>query len=180
MKLSRAIDTSQQAVSKHLETMERHGMVISRTSKSERGGPPTKTYSLNREVSIRIDIGPCLFQTDVEEFDAKRVDGYEDVEEDIERADSLEDYRKLILEINKKIQRLEEKRIYLLKLKERALVKASERVMNKFDDYRERNLLYHVLNAGDTDYRSIAKKLGYREDEVLRLINNMKEKTNIW
>lgn len=44
LKLSRAIDTSQQAVSKHLETMERSGIVISKVSKSEKGGPPTKTW----------------------------------------------------------------------------------------------------------------------------------------
>ncbi len=183
LKLSRAIDTSQQAVSKHLDKMERHGIVISKVSKSERGGPPTRLYSLNREISVRIDIGPCLFQADVDELGSEDVKGYEDIEEKIEllkRDGDLESRRKLISEINEEMSRLETERLYMLKLKEIAMTHASEYIMKHFDDYRERSILYHVLNTGETDHRVIAKELGVREDEVLRLIKDMKGKTEIW
>ncbi len=183
LKLSRAIDTSQQAVSKHLETMERSGIVISKVSKSEKGGPPTKTYSLNREISVRIDIGPCIFQADVEELGTEKVKGYEKLEEDIKRlsrAGDLEARRKLIQSINDEIETMEKKRLHLLKLKEITLMHAYQHIMGNFDDYRERNILYHVLNTGIRDPEKIARELGLREDEVTRLIENMKDKTKIW
>ncbi len=183
LQLSRAIDTSQQAVSKHLHTMEQQGIVISRISKSEKGGPPTKTYSLNREISIHIDIGHCLFHTEVEKLTGKRVEGYEDLEEDVKvlkKRDSLDEMRRLILNLNKEIDRLSNERLHLLKLKEKALKKAFNHVLKNFDDYMERNLLYCVLSTGETDPRKLAKELKMREDEVFKLINEIKRKADIW
>ncbi len=183
LQLSRAIDSSQQAVSKHLQTMEEQGMVISRISKSEKGGPPTRTYSLNREFSIHIDIGRCLFHTEVEEPGIKRVDGYEDLERELERIDkggSLDEVRKLISTINRELDRLTDERLHLLKLKEEMLVKAFNNVLEDFQDYRERSLLYCVLNTGETDPNRLARKLRMREDDVYKLIEEMKKKTDIW
>ncbi len=183
LQLSRTIDTSQQSVSKHLQTMEKQGIVISRVSKSEKGGPPTKTYSLNREISIHIDIGRCLFRTEVEELKSREVKGYEELEKDIDvlqHKGSMEEIRNLIATLNKEIDRLSNERLHLLKLKEKTLTKAFDLILANFDDYMERNLLYCVLNTGEKDPRKLAKDLNIREDEAFELIEGMKKKTDIW
>lgn len=183
LQLSRAIDTSQQAVSKHLKTMERQGIVISKISKSEKGGPPTKTYSLNREISIHIDIGHCLFQTDVEKLESKKVTGYEKLEDKIETLGyrgSLEEMRKLIVMLNDEIDRLTNERLHLLKLKEKTLMEAYAHILENHNDYMERNILYCVLNTGEKDARKLAKNLRMREDDIQEKLEKIKKKTDIW
>ncbi|MGM0510600.1 MAG: ArsR/SmtB family transcription factor [Thermoplasmatota archaeon] len=183
LQISRNLNTSQQAVSKHLKTMERHGIVISRSSKSERGGPPTKTYSLNSEFSVRIDLGPSLFETEVEKLEGEDVCCYQELEDKISESDEdsfLEDRREVIQEIDSEIQDLERKRIHLLKLKEKALGQAFEHIHKNFEDYWERNLLYYVIKSGETDPEKIARELRVREEEVKELIDKIKERTDIW
>ncbi len=183
LQISRALNTSQQSVSKHLKTMERQGIVVSRVSKSERGGPPTKTYTLNSEFSVRIDLGPSLFETEIENLDDEQVEGYEGLEQKVDNKDKeefLERQRQIVQEIDEEINKLERKRCHLMKLKEKTLERAYKYIYNNFQDYRHRNLLYYIINSGTVDPEKIASDLGAREDEVRKLMEDMKEKTNIW
>lgn len=183
LQISRALNTSQQSVSKHLKTMESQGIVVSRVSKSERGGPPTKSYTLNSEFSVRIDLGPSLFETEIEELDDEPVEGYEELEERVENKDKeefLERQRQIVQEIDEEINKLERKRSHLMKLKEKTLEQAYKYIYDNFQDYRQRNLLYYIINSGIVDPKKIASDLGAREDEVRSLIETMKDKTNLW
>ncbi|MBS3781122.1 MAG: ArsR family transcriptional regulator [Candidatus Thermoplasmatota archaeon] len=182
--ISRNLDTSQQSVSKHLDRLEDKGLVISKKCKSEKGGPPTKKYSLNREFSLRIDLGPQLFDTGIEDLRDEEIDDYEEIEEKVRggivEGGYLEGHRKIILNIERKIRKLERERKYLLKLKEKALSEAYNYIHENFDNYEERKILYYVLDSGVTDPREIAKYFNVREDEIKRILEDMKEKTKIW
>ncbi len=182
--LSRNLDTSQQAVSKHLEKLEDEGLVVSEECKSEKGGPPTKTYTLNREFSIRIDIGPQLFSTEVENLEDEDIENFEEIEEKIGEGiiegSFLEGHRKIIENIEKEIERLEKKRKYLLKLKEKALSEAYRYIHDNIDNYRKREVLYYVLDSGETDPKKIAEYFNVREDEIEKIILDLKRKTKIW
>ena len=183
LQISKTLNTSQQAVSKHLKRLEDEGIVVSRIGKSEHGGPPTKNYMLNSEFSLRIDIGPTLFKTKVDEIDVDDIEGYEDIEEKVERdldKGLLENHRKLIKEIEEEVDELEKKRKYLLKLKEKALSDAYNYIHENFDNYRERYILYYVLDSGVIDPKKIAKEFQVREDEIENLIEDLKKKTEIW
>lgn len=183
LQISRALNTSQQSVSKHLKTMESQGIVVSRASKSERGGPPTKTYTLNSEFTVRIDLGPSLFETEIEELEDEPVEGYEELEDKVENKDKedfLERQRQIVQEIEEEINKLERKRCHLMKLKERTLEQAYKHIYDNFQDYRQRSLLYYIINSGTVDPEKIASDLGAREDEVRSLIETMKDKTNLW
>ncbi|MBS3817312.1 MAG: ArsR family transcriptional regulator [Candidatus Thermoplasmatota archaeon] len=182
--LSRSLNTSQQAVSKHLKKLEEEGLVVSEEGKSERGGPPTKTYSLNKEFSVRIDVGPQMFATEIEELRDEDIEDFEEIEEKIGsgiiEGSYLEGHRKMIQNIKKELGRLEKKRKYLLKLKEKALSEAYCYIHDNFDDYNKREILYYVLDSGETDPEKIAEYFNVREDEVEKILFELKKKTNIW
>ena len=182
--ISRYLDTSQQSISKHLDRLEDKGLVISKKCKSEKGGPPTKKYSLNREFSLRIDLGPQLFDAELEDLKDEEIDDYEEIEEKVKEGivegGYLEGHRKIIRKIGRKIRRLEKERKYLLKLKEKALAEAYNYIHENFDSYEERKILYYVLDTGITDPRKIAKSFNVREDEIKDILESMKENTSIW
>ncbi|MFP3871425.1 MAG: ArsR/SmtB family transcription factor [Candidatus Natronoplasma sp.] len=186
LEMSRCLDTSQQAISKHLKKLEEKGLVVSKKSESEKGGPPTKTYTLNKEFSVRIDVGPQLFDTEVEDLRDEDIEGYQEIEKKLEEGiieeSFLEGHRKIIQSIKKDIRRSEKERKYLLKLKEKALSQAYRHIHENIDDYDKREILYHVLESGETDPRKIAKYFNVREDEIERLIWDLKKKdgVNIW
>ncbi len=183
LQLSRALNSSQQAVSKHLKDMEDKGIVVSKVSKSERGGPPTRRYTVNRKFSLRIDIGPSLFETRMDNIAGKRVKEYSHLEDrlDVGTDDRfLEESRRLIEDIDSEMKELEKKRKYLLSLKERTLDKAFSYIHDNFDNYLQRNVLYYVIRSGRTDPKIIARDLHMREDDVELLINEIKEELDIW
>ncbi len=184
LQISRSLNTSQQAVSKHLKRLEEEGLVVSTTGKSSRGGPPTKIYRLNSEFSLRVDLGPRVFKTEIEDIEPESVEEYDGFREKIQTKDgndiSLEERRELIEQISDEIEELEKKRRYLLKLKEDALSHACRLVRKNFEDYEKRNLLYYVLETGEKDPKKIAKEFEVREDRVEMLIDEIKEKTEIW
>ncbi|MEF8873286.1 MAG: helix-turn-helix domain-containing protein [Candidatus Thermoplasmatota archaeon] len=186
LEMSRCLETSQQSISKHLKKLEDKGLVVSKKSESEKGGPPTKTYTLNREFSLRIDVGPQLFDTEVEKLRDEDIEEYEEIEDKLEEGiieeSFLEGHRKLIQSIKRDFERLERERKYLLKLKEKALSRAYKHIHEKIDDYDKREILYYVLESGETDPAKIAKYFNAREDEIKKIILDMKkeEDVNIW
>ncbi len=181
--ISRHLDTSQQSISKHLKRLEEKGFVISEKCESELGGPPTKKYSLNKELSLRIDLGPQLFHTGIEDLRDEEIEGYKEIEkkvkEGIIEGGYLEGHRKIIKSIEKKIKKLEKERKYLLKLKEKALSEAYKFIHDNFEDYEARKILYFVLETGISDPKKIAKHFNVREDEIENIIGDMKKNTNI-
>ncbi len=183
LQISETLNTSQQAISKHLKTMEKAGIVVSRVGKSNRGGPPTKTYMVNREFSLRIDLGPTLFRTEVDELEIEEIEDYKDIEEKIKtdvKECFLKEKREIIEEIEDEIEDLKKRRQYLLKLKERALSKGYEYVYDNFEDYMERFVLYYILDTGQKDPKKIAKDFDIREDKMKEIIDDLKEKTKLW
>ncbi len=183
LQISETLNTSQQAISKHLKTMEKAGIVVSKVGKSNRGGPPTKIYMVNSELSLRIDLGPTLFRTEVDELEIEKIQGYKDIEAKIDKDDKecfLKRKREVIKEIENEIEDLKKRRQYLLKLKEKALSKGYEYIYEMFDDYMERFVLYYVLDTGQRDPRKIAKDFDIREDKTKEIIEDLKEKTKLW
>ena len=183
LQLSRTLNTSQQAISKHLNAMESKGIVISKRSKSDKGGPPTKIYTLNREFSIRIDIGPALFEAEVDILDPVEAEDYMQMKGKLQKyedVDYLKSKMRVISGIEEELGDLERKRRILLKIKENTFREAYNFIHDNFDDYRERIILYYVIRTGTTDPRKIAKHLRMRDEEVAGLLKGLEDRTNIW
>ena len=61
MQLAELIGVSQQAIKKHLKELEHGNFVAKLQVPSEKGGPPRTIYTVQEAISIRIDLGPDLF-----------------------------------------------------------------------------------------------------------------------
>ena len=61
MQLAELIGVSQQAIKKHLKELEQGDFVTKLQVPSEKGGPPRTIYTVQEALSIRIDLGPDLF-----------------------------------------------------------------------------------------------------------------------
>ncbi len=63
LQLAHELGISQQAIGKHIRILEDHGFIRSHEEPSDIGGPPRKVYAPTHRFSIRVDMGPGLFQT---------------------------------------------------------------------------------------------------------------------
>jgi ArsR family transcriptional regulator len=61
MQLADLIGVSQQAIMKHLKELEKGDFVAKMKVPSNKGGPPRTIYSVQKSISLRIDLGPDLF-----------------------------------------------------------------------------------------------------------------------
>lgn len=73
LQLSKELNISQQAIMKHLKVLEDHNLVVSFEEKSTLGGPPRKCYVSNKHISLRVDIGPNTFFSEV--YDYQELEG---------------------------------------------------------------------------------------------------------
>ncbi|MCK5251818.1 MAG: helix-turn-helix domain-containing protein, partial [Thermoplasmata archaeon] len=159
LQLARELNTSQQAVMKHLGVLERQGLVKSVKEPSDAGGPPRNAYTATQQLSIRIDIGPNLFNAKLRTFDPDeeppilddytyindRYDALRDLDNDHEHLKGL---AATLRDINKELTDLERRRGALLVAKERLLGEASGLIAQLSMDYDERRVLYYITDKG--------------------------------
>ncbi len=112
LQLAKELRVSQQAILKHLEILEKFNIIRKAGVERSDMGPPRKLYELNRGFSIVIDFAPGVFQI--------RRYTIESDEEDKEKKIN-EDFGETLRKIEEELQRLERKRVELLKMKERIL-----------------------------------------------------------
>ena len=95
LQLARELNTSQQAVMKHLSVLEKHGFVKSKPLPSDSGGPPRKCYTATTPLSIRIDMGPNLFNATLRLYDEEtalaRLSEHSDLEAEYRRVDAIKE-----------------------------------------------------------------------------------------
>ena len=65
LQLSKELRISQQAATKHLDVLERYGMIEAVTVPSK-SGPPRKVYQARKSYSISVFLGPNLYEVKVE------------------------------------------------------------------------------------------------------------------
>lgn len=184
LQLSRELRVSQQAIAKHLDILERFGLVKCEREPSTLGGPERKTYCNIRRMSLTIDIGPSLFSTDFRSLSGDRAvsNEYKKFRERIETALKEDNPRmrlkrvsKVAREMDKIIEELEEKRASLLRMKDAALGIAYSAVEKLSEDYNERRVLYHLINEKDMRVDALSESLDLREESLRKILDKLRE-----
>jgi len=177
LQLAREMNTSQQAVMKHLAVLEKHGLVESHEEPSDAGGPPRKAYSATKQLSIRIDIGPNLFNAKMSNFDPDEEPGpledYEYINERyrtlVNKEDPHEHLRGLaaiLKDINRELADLERRRNALLMAKEQLMGEANELIFQLSPDYNQRRVLYFITDSGTVSVALVSERFNMREKAV--------------
>jgi predicted transcriptional regulator len=177
LQLARELNTSQQAVMKHLAVLEKHDLVEEQTLPSNAGGPPRKCYTATRQLSIRIDIGPNLFNAKMRTYDLDEEnvdladykyinDDYKDIQKIESKPDRLKALGNTLQDINKELAELEQRRGALFVAKERLLGDANELIGRLSSDYNERRVLYFITDRGTMSVARVSERFNMREKRV--------------
>ncbi len=165
LQLAKELKVSPQAVMKHLSIMEKHGLVKCVREDSTMG-PRRKCYFATKRLSLRLDMGPNLFEARLDEFSdragrkrepAKALSG--DPEDLVKLRDELK-------EINEKISDVDGVLLDLISNKERQLDRANRIIQQLFDEYEEREILHYILNHTDFTLGDLSENLGLREESI--------------
>ena len=171
LQLAKELKVSPQAVMKHLSIMERHGLVKCVREDSTMG-PRRKCYFATKRLSLRLDMGPNLFEARLDEFSdtgkrrSAKSDG--DPEDLIKLRDELK-------EINEKISNVDGVLLNLIDNKERRLDRANRIIQQLFDEYEEREILHYILNHTDFTLRDLSENLGLREESIRNVLRRFSQ-----
>jgi predicted transcriptional regulator len=185
LQLAKDLGLGQQLVSKHLRVMERAGIVESSIESSPHG-PKRKIYTLNQSISVTLDVSTHLFKTKVVFFDdepeqhqisdisASLIEKMEKTIENPKQYDRITPFTKIISEIDKKLEELENERSILLYLRNFAMKEASQ-ILEMFKNSETRRIIRYTLDEHDISIKSISESLNLREDIVRKALNKLKK-----
>ncbi len=186
LQLSKELNVSQQAIMKHLKVLEDKGLVRSFEERSTSGGPPRKSYIPTRHLSLRIDIGPNTFVSEMRDLDQSSKeqpqDRYSHIDDKVEAIlaerdphQMLAGLSKSVEQMNKEIQGLEDDRDYLVWRREQVLREIYAIVGRMASSYDERKVMYYVIRRNDTSMEGISEALDMRMAVLRRLMEQMEQ-----
>ena len=171
LQLAELIGVSQQAVMKHLKVLEKAGFVDSEMVPSEKGGPPKRIYLVKQSFSMRIDLGPDLFQIEqrtLPKGGPMRLSGILPPGADA-IAEQVSGRKKIpfgeavffLGELDDVLETLDRQRDALISLHQHIKHRASKVVDTDFETYEERHLVHRMLENPRTeiDMDAIIRKM---------------------
>jgi predicted transcriptional regulator len=185
LQVSQELGAGQQLVTKHLEAMERAGLVSSRMAESP-AGPKRKQYILTKSVSMVVDFAPHLYKARIFSFDTPHDSGSSPATSSLvgridETAGSSDEPRKInafakiLEEIDRRINSLEDERAVLLYIRNLAMKEAS-RTIDKAEKRTDRKrVLHYILDQHNRDVDSISRTLNIREADVRKIVTDLKK-----
>ncbi len=193
IQLSRDLGISQQAILKHLELLEKNGIIGSYREKSELAAPARKYYHLNKSLYLSIgitkdnvkmeltDIGQNKEELKNTMKDLMLEEELEGSNEDNENLDTILNSSNILLKkIDNKISEIEQKKISLLRLRQIIKKKIHDAIRLNVDDVLERTVLYSLLSSDfNVDVESLSEEFDVREKEIDMRLLALKRRLNI-
>jgi predicted transcriptional regulator len=189
LQLAKDLGLGQQLVAKHLRVMEDAGMVESSVEASPHG-PKRRIYTLNRNISVTLDVSTHFFKTKIVFFDAEPereeisgtsaflMDKMDETLEHQKQQEIITPLTKIILEIDKQLEALESERAILLYIRNFAMKEASH-IIEPFKNSDTRRIIRYALDEHDISVENISKSLNLREDVVRQALSKLKKSFDV-
>lgn len=189
LQLAKDLCLGQQLVAKHLRVMEEAGIVVSSVESSP-CGPKRRIYTVNKNVSVTLDVSTHFFKTKVVFFDseperqeisdasASLMDKMDETLEKPKQPERITPFTDIIAEIDKKLEALENERAILLYIRNHAMKEAS-RILEMFKNADTRRIIYYAMDEHDISVKSISESLNLREAVVRQTLMKLKKGFNI-
>ena len=181
LQLSKEMSVTQQAVVKHLNILEEHGLVNSDIEPSNRG-PSRRVYHSTRNISLRIDVSPSTFK---EQVSSSEKDEILELPEHRRMREALDESRKMDLsqradlldrvskDIANSLKELEKERNSLIHLTDLVNQELYKITIESKCTYDERRLLYFSIQNPDFTIEKAAVSLGMNESDVHTLFDTL-------
>jgi predicted transcriptional regulator len=185
LQLAELLGVSQQAIVKHLRELERGGFVTKLKVASEKGGPPRTIYSVQQSISLRIDLGPDLFQCEQRSLPAG---GPVRLSNRLPRStehvvQSVSGRKKLsvgegmahINHLNSVLEELHMQRDALIALHQHVRSRVSAGVDTDFDHYDQRTMVHSLMESSERqlDLSDLRKELHLGQGEMADLLDEV-------
>jgi predicted transcriptional regulator len=181
LRLSKELGFDQQLVSKHLEILEKSGILTSNFEISN-SGPSRKVYTLSKGFSISVDIGPNLYHESLVKVSTPSEHTNLPIEEELTKImtiefskRSLKDFSKLIRLIDQRLRELSIERSVLIGLRSEVMGALRETLLQQKRELDERRVVYHVFNEQTHDPHTISDELNIDEESVKRILLSLRK-----
>ena len=186
LQIANQIGISQQAVMKHLNFLEKKGFVVKMRDASNKGGTPKNIRSVQESISIRIDLGPDLFQCSQRSLPSggplkltarlpNEVNGIAEMVSGRKRI-SVGEGAFHLSKITESIEKLDRERDALVSLHQQIKQRVSTTVDSDFESYEQRLMIHNILEAPGAkfNFKSFASELNLGAEATEKLIEDLR------
>lgn len=167
LQLSKELGISQPAVVKHLDLLEKNGLITGHQEDS-RLGPKRTVYETSSEFSIIVDMRNGMFTARLV-LPSDRPEGADAEDGGV---GGLKETRNSISEIDVKIAELERIRSEMVRKRE-SLISAMIDAVSNGCGYRHRSLLYEMLNDPDKDLDALSMELSMNKSMAEEMMDDI-------
>ncbi|MEW6603994.1 MAG: helix-turn-helix domain-containing protein [Thermoproteota archaeon] len=178
--LAKEIDIGQQAILRHLDTLEESGLIETYAEKSDLGAPNRKYYRLNSSFVLTIALSEDDFSISsqkIEETRQKESIKYykklDSIPEDAGRA--LASLQQSIADIDVEISLLESRLADLRALRQQVLHRLHEIGADNFEG-EERKVLYMIVKESPKSLAELSDMLNEKASDLKEIIAGMKSR----
>lgn len=193
IQISKDLGISQQAILKHLELLERYGLIGSYKAKSDFAAPERKYYHLNRSLymsigitkdDVNINLRNITLNQEEERKSFRDTLLSEDIEPSVGDDKNLNGLLKSshyrLKKINERIGELERHKVSLMKLRQAILKRVHDAIRSNFDSDLERSVLYSLVTSNTPlDVEFLSERLNVREREIERCVELLKRRLTL-
>ncbi|MCP8316963.1 MAG: helix-turn-helix domain-containing protein [archaeon] len=190
LQMARELEVSQQAILKHLDLLQQHGLISMFSAESEFAAPQRKYYELARSLYLRVGITRNTVRFSIDKVPYKKrelkikisdVKGLEDKVRAFEKLrkpdEALKISEEILKEIDAKFEELGEMEVYLMRLKQRVSEKAKRTIKIVTSNPLERKILFSILESGKAlDIDALSEELNISEKDLETVLENLKQK----
>jgi predicted transcriptional regulator len=185
LQLSKELGVGQQLIAKHLDALEQAGIVTSSLEPSP-NGPSRKNFALKKSIALSINFAPHLFALsivnlgmgDAEEYAGSKqaqalTSRIERIIRSSENQNRISGIGKIISDLDKKLEELEQEKASLLYIRNLAMNEASKLIKESEKNTDTRRIMYYILDSHNKNIAEISESVNLREDLVRRILDRI-------
>jgi ArsR family transcriptional regulator len=180
--LAKEISIGQQAILRHMKTLEDIGLIESYAEKSNLGAPDRKYYRLNSSFSLTICLSDDAFSIEnhkIEQYRYKESDKFYEEYDLLAQEDDGETLNQLqsnLTKIEMEISNLDSRLNDLRALKQLIVSRLHKIAKDNFEEEFERKILHTIAGESPKSIAELANRLNEKQSNVTKTLHRMNKK----
>ena len=180
--LAKEISIGQQAILRHMKTLEDIGLIESYAEKSNLGAPDRKYYRLNSSFSLTICLSEDAFSIEnhkIEQYRHKESDKFYKEYDLLAQEDDGETLNQLqsnLTKIEMEISNLDSRLNDLRALKQLIVSRLHKIAKDNFEEEFERKILHTIAGESPKSIAELANRLNEKQSNVTKTLHRMNKK----
>lgn len=180
--LAKEISIGQQAILRHMKTLEDIGLIESYAEKSNLGAPDRKYYRLSSSFSLTICLSDDAFSIEnhkIEQYRYKESDKFYEEYDLLAQEDDGETLNQLqsnLTKIEMEISNLDSRLNDLRALKQLIVSRLHKIAKDNFEEEFERKILHTIVGDSPKSVSELANKLNEKQSNVTKTLHRMNKK----